>query len=102
MNKTFFPLQLAPHKAEIIPVPQDNLGVIPEKLRQILKQRKIEGNKMPKLMYINPTGANPTGSVMPPARRRQIYQIACDYNFLILDDDPYHFLYFTQVSIVIN
>ncbi|KAF7992079.1 hypothetical protein HCN44_001404 [Aphidius gifuensis] len=87
---------LAPHQAEIIPVPQDKLGIVPDKLRQILEKRDIEGKKMPKLLYINATGANPTGSLMPTDRRRKIYQIACDYDFLILDDDPYHFMYFTQ------
>lgn len=50
-------------------------------------------------MYINPTGANPTGTVMPLSRRKEIYRIACEYNFLILDDDPYHFMYFTEVSL---
>lgn len=90
-------MQLAPHQAEIIPVPQDKLGIVPNKLRQILEKRDIEGKTMPKLLYINATGANPTGSLMPTDRRRQIYQIACDYDFLILDDDPYHFMYFTQV-----
>ena len=53
---------------------------------------------MPKIMYINATGANPTGTVIPLERRKEIYRIACDYNFLILDDDPYHFMYFTEVS----
>lgn len=54
---------------------------------------------MPKIMYINATGANPTGTVMPLERRKEIYRIACEYNFLILDDDPYHFMYFTDVSV---
>ena len=49
-------------------------------------------------MYINATGANPTGTVIPLERRKEIYRIACDYNFLILDDDPYHFMYFIDVS----
>lgn len=53
---------------------------------------------MPKVMYINATGTNPTGIIIPLERRKEIYRIACEYNFLILDDDPYHFVYFDKVS----
>lgn len=49
-------------------------------------------------MYINATGMNPTGVVIPLERRKEIYRIACEYNFLILDDDPYHFLHFEEVN----
>lgn len=69
----------------------------PEVLRDVLRNRQLEGKKMPKLMYINPTGANPTGTVIPLERRKEIYKIACEYDFLILDDDPYHFMYFNEV-----
>ena len=79
-------------------MPQDDLGMHPDILRDILINRQMEGKKMPKLMYVNATGANPTGAVFPLERRREIYRIACEYNFLILDDDPYHFMYFTEVS----
>lgn len=49
-------------------------------------------------MYINSTGSNPTGVVFPLERRKEIYNVACEYNFLILDDDPYHFMHFEDVS----
>lgn len=52
-------------------------------------------------MYINPTGSNPTGVVIPLERRKEIYRIACEYNFLILDDDPYHFMHFDDVSVYV-
>lgn len=91
-------LQIAPYKAELLPIAQDGDGVVPARLQEVLKSRKASGLVMPKLMYLNPTGANPTGTVMTNQRRREIYRIACEYNFLILDDDPYHFMYFTKVS----
>ena len=47
-------------------------------------------------MYINPTGANPTGTVLPLDRRRQIYEIASKYDLLILEDDPYYYLQFNN------
>lgn len=89
---------MSPYKAELIPIPQDEHGVIPEVLRETLRNREMSGKKMPKIMYINATGTNPTGVVIPLERRKEIYRIACEYNFLILDDDPYHFMYFDEVS----
>ncbi|XP_024935514.1 kynurenine/alpha-aminoadipate aminotransferase, mitochondrial isoform X2 [Cephus cinctus] len=89
-------LQIAPHLVELIPVVQDDFGIDPIGLRETLRSRRYSGKKMPKIMYINATGANPTGTVLSLERRKEIYRIACEYNFLILDDDPYHFMYFTE------
>lgn len=97
VHDPFYPgveVVVAPHQAELIAIPQDEHGVIPEVLRETLRSRQLAGKKMPKLMYINATGTNPTGVVIPFERRKEIYRIACDYNFLILDDDPYHFMHF--------
>lgn len=52
------------------------------------------GGKMPKCIYINPTASNPTGVTMPLERRKEIYQICCKYNLIILEDDAYYFLHF--------
>lgn len=86
---------------EVIPVGGDDQGVDPQRLRKILQDRRASRKRMPKAIYLNVTGSNPTGSVMPLERRKEIYRLACEYNFLILDDDPYHFMYFTEVSFAI-
>ena len=46
------------------------------------------------VLYINPTGANPTGTLLSVERRNEIYQLCCDYNLLLLEDDPYYYLQF--------
>ncbi|KAF3423170.1 hypothetical protein E2986_07626 [Frieseomelitta varia] len=83
---------------EVIPIPQDEYGVDADILRETLRNRKLSGKKMPKIMYINSTGMNPTGIIIPLERRKEIYRLACEYNFLILDDDPYHFVHFDDVE----
>lgn len=93
--------QISPYQAEFITILQDENGPIPEVLREILKNRVLSNAKMPKIMYINATGTNPTGIIIPLERRKEIYRIACEYNFLILDDDPYHFMHFETVSKII-
>lgn len=52
---------------------------------------------MPKVLYVIPTGNNPTGSILSEERRIRIYELACQYDFLILEDDPYMFLNYTEV-----
>jgi DNA-binding transcriptional MocR family regulator len=46
----------------------------------------------PKYIYINPNGANPTGTVLSEKRRHEIYKIACEHDLIILEDDPYYFV----------
>lgn len=47
---------------------------------------------MPKFLYINPTGSNPTGTVLSLERKREIYSLCSKYDILILEDDPYFVL----------
>lgn len=44
----------------------------------------------PKLIYVMPTFQNPTGKVMPLHRRRQLINLANEYNVPILEDGVYH------------
>lgn len=94
---------LKPFKTNLIGIEQDEYGIIPKKLVDALENCKAkyteEGGgmrKMPKVIYINPTGSNPTGVTMPLERRREIYRICCEYNIMILEDDAYFFLHFLE------
>jgi DNA-binding transcriptional MocR family regulator len=44
----------------------------------------------PKLIYVMPTFHNPTGTVMPLHRRRQLLNLANDYKISVLEDGVYH------------
>ncbi|KAK6637666.1 hypothetical protein RUM44_008088 [Polyplax serrata] len=85
---------LEPFRPDLIFVDQDENGVIPEQLEDALEKRVKSKMKLPKMMYVNPTGANPTGVVLSTQRKREVYRLACKYNFIILEDDPYFYLYF--------
>ncbi|XP_037786718.1 kynurenine/alpha-aminoadipate aminotransferase, mitochondrial-like isoform X2 [Penaeus monodon] len=86
---------LKPYQVRFLPIETDAEGMKPEALRSVLSrwnpQEVREATEdFPKFLYTNPTGANPSGGVLGEARRREIYAIACEYNFLILEDDPYY------------
>ncbi|XP_072753602.1 kynurenine/alpha-aminoadipate aminotransferase, mitochondrial-like isoform X2 [Anoplolepis gracilipes] len=85
---------LVPLSPDIIQINQDADGIIPEEIAKECEQRLATGKPMPKLLYVNPTAANPTGAVLSESRRRKVYELAQKYNFLIVEDDAYYFVHF--------
>jgi kynurenine/2-aminoadipate aminotransferase len=87
-----------PYKPVYHTIQSDHQGMIPASLRQVLARWTPgeESSHVPKFLYINPTGANPTGTVLPLERRQEIYRLCCEYNLLLLEDDPYYYLQFEE------
>lgn len=54
------------------------------------------------MIYLNPTVSNPAGTTLPTYRKREIYRLACEYDMLILEDDPYYYLHFEKVTFHIS
>ena len=78
-------LQLAQARIEEIPVDQDGLNV--EYLRERLKAKSPMDR--PKLLYTVPTFSNPCGTLLTQERREALVSLAVQYNFFIIEDDPY-------------
>jgi len=76
--------------AKVLPVPTDTEGVRTEELEAIVARHH------PKLLYVIPDFANPTGYVMSLRRRKQILSLARRYGFFIVEDDAYSELYFGE------
>ncbi|XP_066602819.1 kynurenine/alpha-aminoadipate aminotransferase, mitochondrial-like [Prorops nasuta] len=85
---------VAPLQPDYIEIQQDAHGVIPEEIKTECERRLEKKLPLPKLLYVNPTGANPTGAVLSEERRREVYELAQKYDFIILEDDAYYFLHF--------
>ncbi|XP_035717149.1 aromatic amino acid aminotransferase DDB_G0287711-like [Vespa mandarinia] len=85
---------LASLNVDFIEINQDVDGIIPEEIIKVYEERLRDGRLLPKLIYINPTGANPTGTILSESRRKQVYELAQKYNFLIIEDDAYYFINF--------
>ena len=62
----------------------DEEGIRLDRLENYLIDNK------PKLIYVMPSFQNPTGHVMPLHRRRQLLNLANDYNVPVLEDGVYH------------
>lgn len=57
--------------------------------------QKLSGGLKVKFMYVIPNFQNPTGLTLSIEKRQQILALAEQYDFLILEDDPYGELWFT-------
>ncbi|KAB0407605.1 hypothetical protein E2I00_017149, partial [Balaenoptera physalus] len=96
---------LQPLGCNMINVSSDEHGIIPDSLREILSRWKPEDSKnpeknTPKFLYTVPNGNNPAGNSLTTNRKKEIYELARKYDFLIIEDDPYYFMQFSKVSAV--
>ncbi|KAJ7627155.1 pyridoxal phosphate-dependent transferase [Roridomyces roridus] len=80
----------------LIEVNADTQGLNPTHLESVLTnwESTHPGKRFPKLLYTIPSGSNPTGTSIPEARKIEVLKLAKKYNFLILEDDAYAFLYY--------
>ncbi len=81
------------YECDIVHVPMDADGLIPEALAEAITQARADGKK-PKMLYTIPNFHNPAGVTQTTDRRERILQIATGEGLLILEDDPYGLLGF--------
>jgi 2-aminoadipate transaminase len=74
-------------------VQQDAEGVDLDDLARVTERLRRHGTR-PKLLYVVPNFQNPTGRLLPQARRRALLEWAEQHDCLIVEDDPYGSLYF--------
>lgn len=73
---------------ELVGIPLDDDGMKMDALDASLKELSDAG-RPPAFIYTLPTFQNPTGSVMPLARRRQMLEIAARYDVPVVEDHCY-------------
>ncbi|KAJ7168703.1 PLP-dependent transferase [Mycena filopes] len=78
-----------------IEVDADADGISTVSLRSILEAWPV-GKPKPKVLYTIPYGGNPTGATASLSRRKEVLQLAREHNFLIMEDDPYFYLFYGQ------
>ncbi|OSX57661.1 hypothetical protein POSPLADRAFT_1155669 [Postia placenta MAD-698-R-SB12] len=78
---------------DLIEVETDSHGIKSNSLRSIL-QNWPSTKQRPKVLYTVPYGCNPTGMTATLDRRQEVLALAREYDFIILEDDPYYYLYY--------
>src|ERR1700683_3127501 len=83
----FFALKVfKDRKLRVVPVPTDEDGLNVEALEECLRSQR------PRFLYTIPVFQNPTGAVLPAARRSRLVELAKEYDFLIIADEVYQLL----------
>lgn len=77
-------------EAELVSVGTDADGMIVDELEQLVEKTCI------KAVYIVPTFGNPGGVTLSDERRKRLVELSRRYNFVIIEDDPYGEINFTN------
>ncbi|CAH1239189.1 AADAT [Branchiostoma lanceolatum] len=93
-----------PLGCNILGVETDEQGPKISSLRKILSnwnpaESADVWSDIPRVFYTVSSGSNPTGVTTSSERKQQVYQIAREYDFLILEDDPYYFIQFSETPV---
>jgi 2-aminoadipate transaminase len=80
-------------QADVDHVETDDLGLVPESLREHIVRLKAAGRRI-KFLYTVPTFSNPSGVTLSWERRLEVLEIARSNDILVLEDNPYGLLYF--------
>lgn len=75
-------------RGTMIGVPLDDDGIITDQVREQIKRLVKEGKK-PKFIYVIPDFQNPAGVTLSLERRKQLLEIAKEFDVLIIEDSPY-------------
>lgn len=81
------------YEADVVHVPLDAHGIVPEALEQTLATLAREGRRV-KFLYTIPNFHNPAGVTLSLERRPRVLEIAQRYGVLVVEDNPYGLLGF--------
>ncbi|MGH3688394.1 MAG: PLP-dependent aminotransferase family protein [Pseudonocardiaceae bacterium] len=88
----------ASYQAQVLQVPMDDDGLVPEELDTALRSLRAQG-RAAKFLYTIPNFHNPAGVTLAIARRAEILQLCAEHRVLIVEDNPYGLLSFDgQIS----
>lgn len=77
------------NEASFVSIAQDADGMLVDELEEKLRTRAAAGLPAPKLLFDTPDFHNPTGITLSATRRRRVLELAAEYDFLVIEDDPY-------------
>jgi DNA-binding transcriptional MocR family regulator len=83
----------AAYQVEVVHVPMDGDGLVPETLADTIARMKAQGRRV-KFLYTVPNFHNPAGVSLSAPRRAQILDICDRAGIPILEDNPYGLLGF--------
>jgi len=74
---------------ETLTVGVDAQGLDVDEFETLLRERARSGARLPRLLYVVPTFANPSGATMTLERRLKLLALALEFRVVVVEDDPY-------------
>ncbi len=84
--------------ARFLTVPIDEQGLRTDILEERLRSLGPEERRRLKFLYTVATANNPSGTTLPNERRKHLLELAEQYDFLVVEDDPYRFIAFEETD----
>ncbi len=85
------------YEAQVVHVALDDLGLVPDALREAIASVRATGRRI-KFLYLIPNYQNPTGVLLPADRRTEILDICREESIFVVEDNPYGLLGFDRPS----
>lgn len=76
----------SPAGLRMVKLPVDENGLIPEKLPELYHKHRV------RMVFVNPTYQNPTGTTLPLSRRKKLLELCEQLRLPVVEDDPYSLL----------
>lgn len=86
------------YRPRLVGIPMDDDGMRTDVLEEKVRRLRAEGAKI-KFIYTVPTAQNPMGVTMPDERRRHLLEVAEANDLLVVEDDPYGYFIFDNMSV---
>ena len=84
-------------QAELAGVHQESDGIDLDDLDRVIARVRAQGKRV-RFLYVVPNFQNPTGLLLAREKRRRLLEAARRHDILIIEDDPYGDLYFTDTA----
>ncbi|MFX0181690.1 MAG: PLP-dependent aminotransferase family protein [Candidatus Hodarchaeota archaeon] len=82
---------------DVLTVPSDMDGLIPEYVERAIEISKRELKRTPKAIYVVPDSDNPKGTTLPEDRRKKLFELIAQHEILLIEDSAYREIQFTKI-----
>ncbi len=82
---------------DVLTVPTDMDGIIPENVEKAIEISQRELNRTPKAIYVVSDSDNPKGTTLPEKRRKKLFELTSQHEILLIEDSAYREIQFSKI-----
>ncbi len=82
---------------DVLTVPTDMDGIIPEYVEKAIEISQRELNRTPKAIYVVSDSDNPKGTTLPEKRRKKLFELTTQHEILLIEDSAYREIQFSEI-----